>query len=150
MAKGQCNCGAVQFEITVDTDETEEAGNAGGSGTLGTIYMCHCSICRRMTGAAGVPVLVLRNEDFRWLSGQDQIATWRKPTGDWQCWFCRCCGSPLPGQNDPARIYVPAGLLQDGADRLQVRHHIWTGSKAPWDVIGDGGQQHPEAFGSGT
>lgn len=134
MAKGECNCGTVRFEIT--------------SG-IRDVYMCHCSICRRMTGGAGVPVVVVPNEDFRWLSGQDNIATWKKPDVDWQGWFCRTCGSPLPGDNDPTRTYVPVGVLTEGTEALEVKHHIWVGSKAHWDVIGDAGTQHPEAFGTG-
>jgi len=27
-----------------------------------------------------------------------------------------------------------------------VAHHIWVGSKAGWDEIGDGGRRHLEAF----
>lgn len=132
MTTGGCNCGAVRFELRCD---------------LSDLYMCHCSICRRLTGSAGIPVAVVRNEDFAWLSGEDQIATWMKPDADWQCWFCRRCGSPLPGENDPERRYVPAGLLDGQGEGLQIRHHIWVGSKAHWDQIGDAGKQHPTRFG---
>jgi hypothetical protein len=43
-------------------------------------------------------------------------------------------------------MFVPAGLLDDPGGTLEVLHHIWVGSKAGWDVIGDDGKQHPEAF----
>jgi hypothetical protein len=56
------------------------------------------------------------------------------------------CGSPLPGANDAARTFVPAGLILEGGERLKVAHHIWVGSKAAWDEIGDAGKQHHEAF----
>jgi hypothetical protein len=52
----------------------------------------------------------------------------------------------LPGANDESRMFVPAGLISDGADDLRVIHHIWVDSKAGWDEIGDRGKQHPEAF----
>lgn len=131
MARGECNCGAVAFEVDAD---------------LSNVFVCHCSICRRATGANGIAVVVIDNKCFRWLRGQDKIATWKKPVGDWQCWFCRDCGSPLPGANDPARMFVPAGLISDGGEKLKVAHHIWVGSKAGWDEIGDAGKQHVEAF----
>jgi hypothetical protein len=114
---------------------------------LSDVYVCHCSICRRYTGANGIAVLVIDNSAFRWLRGEDQIATWKKPDADWQSWFCRVCGSPLPGANDAARMFVPAGLLTEGGENLKVAHHIWVGSKAVWDEIGDSGKQHHGAFG---
>ena len=133
MASGHCNCGQVAFEI--DADITD-------------VYVCHCSICRRSTGANGIAVVVVDNEKFRWVEGENLIRTWDKPSHDWQSSFCTHCGSTLPGRNDEARMYVPAGLLAEGDKHLKVAHHIWVGSKAAWDEIGDGGRQHPQAFSS--
>ena len=131
MARGECNCGAVAFEI---------------SAALSEVFACHCSICRKFTGANAIPVVIVANDAFRWLRGEDQIATWKKPGADWRSWFCRTCGSPLPGVNDDAYMFVPAGLISEGGDALRVAHHIWVGSKAVWDEIGDDGKQHREAF----
>ena len=131
MARGQCNCGAVAFEISAD---------------LSGVIVCHCSICRRSTGSNGIAVVVIDNDAFRWTRGEEQIATWKKPDADWQTWFCRNCGSRLPGQNDESRMFVPAGLISDGGDALRVVHHIWVDSRAVWDEIGDSGKQHHEGF----
>ena len=131
MAKGQCNCGAVRFEI---------------DGEIADVYVCHCSICRRATGSNGIAVVVVPNERLRWVQGRDQVVMWSKPGADWQTWFCRTCGSPVPGQNDPARMFVPAGSITEGGDALRVVHHVWVGSKAVWDEIGGDGKQHPEKF----
>lgn len=131
MARGNCNCGAVAFEFDkINSD----------------IFMCHCSICRRYTGANGVAVAIVSNSQFRWLKGEDQIANWSKPDADWQSWFCRICGSALPGKNDDTHMFIPAGLISEGAEGMRVAHHIWVGSKADWDEIGDDGKQHVEAF----
>jgi hypothetical protein len=43
-------------------------------------------------------------------------------------------------------MFVPAGLLADAGSALRVIHHIWVGSKADWDEIGDAGKQHVEGF----
>jgi hypothetical protein len=43
-------------------------------------------------------------------------------------------------------MFVPAGAIVEGADKLRVAHHVWVGSKAAWDEIGDTGKQHPEGF----
>ncbi len=132
MVYGECNCGVVAFEITTDIKD---------------VYVCHCSICRKYTGAAGVAVVIAHNDAFRWRRGEDQIATWKKPDADWLSAFCRTCGSALPGANDEERMFVPAGLITEGGERLRVAHHIWVGSKAAWDEIGDDGKQDMEAFG---
>lgn len=132
MLSGQCNCGGVAFEI---------------AGQLSPIYACHCSICRRFTGGANIPVVIVRNADFRWIAGRDLVTVWQKPDADWESNFCSICGSALPGQNDPARMFVPAGLLAGDIDGLQIAHHIFVGSKADWDVIGDAGKQHAGLFG---
>lgn len=131
MARGECNCGAVSFEIDAD---------------LAGVFVCHCSICRRSTGTNGNAVVVIQKDEFHWTRGEEQISTWRKPGHDWQVWFCRVCGSQLPGNNDESTMFVPAGLISDGAESLKIIHHIWVDSKASWDEIGDSGQQHREAF----
>ncbi len=73
-------------------------------------------------------------------------SSWTKPDADWQTWFCRVCGSPVPGENDATRMFVPAGLISDGDEALRVTHHIWVDSKANWDEIGDAGQRHRDAY----
>lgn len=131
MARGECNCGAVQFEIDADP-----------SG----VYVCHCSICGRSTGSNGVAVVLVPNDQFHWIRGQEHISTWRKPNTDWQTWFCGICGSRVPGENDLATMFVPAGTITQGGDALKVIHHIFVGSKAVWDEIGDSGKQHAEKY----
>ncbi|MCM2311103.1 MAG: GFA family protein [Steroidobacteraceae bacterium] len=131
MATGNCNCGAVQFEVDAD---------------LSGVYVCHCSICRRSTGSNGIAVVVVANEQLRWVRGEEHIATWNKPGTDWHTWFCRICGSPVPGMNNPATMFVPAGSITEGGTALKVVHHVWVASKAAWDEIGDAGQQHPEGI----
>ena len=127
---GQCSCGAVRFVV--------KAKPAG-------IYVCHCSICRRSTGTHGIAVLVIPNEAFEWTSGTDTVLKWVKPNSHWETWFCKECGSRVPGNNDPTRMFVPVGLL-DSTEDLEVIHHIWVGSKANWDEIGDHGKQHMEGY----
>lgn len=131
MLKGGCNCGAVSFEIEMDLQD---------------VYICHCSICRKWTGNNGVAVSIVPNDKFQWSAGQEQIACWEKPDADWQSWFCRNCGSALPGRNDERNIFIPVGLLDARANSLKVAHHIWVESKASWDEIADNGKQHKRAF----
>jgi len=131
MVKGECNCGTVSYEA---------------SGELFGVVICHCSICRRLTGSAGIAVVLVSNDGFAWTGGEGSINTWSKPGHDWQTWFCSICSSPVPGPNDEERMFIPAGSLTEGHQTLEVTHHIWVDSKANWDLIGDAGQQHPNAF----
>ena len=132
MIVGECNCGEVAFSIDCEVSD---------------VFVCHCSLCRKATGANGIAVVVVKNEAFAWERGLDRVATWRKPVGDWQTSFCTQCGSTLPGSNGADSMYVPAGLVTGGGDDFRVAHHVFVGSKASWDVIGDDGEQHIEAFG---
>ncbi|MEE2929841.1 MAG: GFA family protein [Pseudomonadota bacterium] len=127
MITGSCNCGGVAFEIDAETD---------------SIYCCHCSICQKWSGARGVAVIVFPTSAFKWIKGGSLITHWKKPDADWESWFCSTCGSPLPGKNGEESMFAPAGLITSGGENLNVAHHIFVGSKAHWDVIGDDGQQH--------
>lgn len=131
MIQGECNCGAVAFAIDAALED---------------IYICHCSICRRSTGSNGIAVVVFPKEQFRWVRGEDTVATWRKPGTQWHTWFCRICGAPVPGENDPRTMFAPAGSLTSGGEGLRVAHHVHVGSRAPWDVIGDDGRQHATRY----
>lgn len=132
MISGKCNCGTVAFELSTDP-----------SG----VFVCHCSICRAATGSNGIAVVIVDNDQFQWMQGEKQITSWKKPGSDWGTCFCSVCGSPLPGANDDQRMFIPAGLLAaDERQALKVIHHIWVGSKADWDEIGDSGKQHHGAF----
>ena len=131
MISGECNCGAIAFEA---------------DGELSDIFICHCSICRRFTGGNEMAVVLCRNDAFRWLRGEDRIASWKKSDADWQSWFCSTCGSTLPGTDSEEWTFIPAGIITNGSEKLRVAHHIWVGSKAAWDQIGDRGMQHWEAY----
>ncbi|MEM7283731.1 MAG: GFA family protein [Pseudomonadota bacterium] len=135
MIRGECNCGEIAFEVTADTSD---------------VFVCHCSICRKFTGSNGIAVVIVSAKDFQWTQGESLITTWRKPGHDWQVWFCKQCGSTLPGKNDETQRFIPAGSITEGANTLKVAHHIHVDSKATWHEIGDRGQQHPNGFNLGS
>jgi hypothetical protein len=131
MAEGGCNCGAVTFEADTEIDY---------------LYACHCSLCRKWSGAQGVVVAVVPNAAFRWVKGGDLVRSWSHPDRDWHSAFCPKCGSALPGRNDETTLFIPAGTLTQGAEKARIADHIWVGSKASWDEIGGEGRQHDEAY----
>jgi hypothetical protein len=132
MTKGSCLCGGVRFEITGATTD---------------IGMCHCSLCRKVSGVASNANLIAGRDRFRWLSGEDQIKAFALPSG-WAVWRCGVCGSPLPQLMPEGGAYwVPAGLL-DGDAGVRIAGHIYVDSKAPWDEIPGGTPQWVEGIGS--
>ncbi|UTW44327.1 GFA family protein [bacterium SCSIO 12696] len=120
LAKGSCNCGCVEFEISLN---------------LKDVYICHCSICRKSTGSGGIAVSVVPNENFNWAAGQEYIKTWHKPNHDWETSFCTNCGSPLPGKNDESSTYIPVSLLNSGSENLKIKKHLFLDSCAVWEDV---------------
>ncbi|MBY6193073.1 GFA family protein [Marinobacter hydrocarbonoclasticus] len=64
--KGECLCGSVKFEIT------EEIRN---------LYQCHCSLCRKATGAAANAATFVNEHAFRWFPVRVVYAVTRSPVG---------------------------------------------------------------------
>jgi len=95
-----------------------------------------------------MPVMIIPKAKFRWIQGEERVRIWHKPGHDWASSFCPTCGSALPGDNDADHMFIPAGLLKEADNAATIKHHIYTASKASWDVIGDEGIHHPDGFGS--
>jgi hypothetical protein len=125
---GSCLCGSVRFEFT---------------GVLRSLQACHCSRCRKFYGGAFGPVAIVDRDGFSYMSGEDNIASFRSSERV-NRYFCRTCGSPLPLVEpwDPL-VGVPAGLLDDDPGR-PIDSHIFVGSKATWYSIADAAPQHDE------
>ncbi|MFD1215727.1 GFA family protein [Microbulbifer celer] len=115
--QGECLCGNVQFEI---------------DGEIPNLYQCHCSLCRKATGAAANAATFVPGNSFRWVSGQDEIRSYQKPSG-YQTDFCSVCGSPVPNiLRSTGMVWVPAGLL-NGLTTSRVSVHLHTTSAALWE-----------------
>jgi len=114
--KGRCLCGARAYEI---------------EGDIGGVWMCHCSLCRKATGAGGIATLIVPRAQFRWTRGEDHGVTFAlRPT--FTITRCKTCGSPLPAEMDEAHIYVTAGTLDDPLDAGVVTR-LFCASRADWD-----------------
>lgn len=127
---GSCLCEEVAFEIR--PSDRYGAGMAMG--------VCHCTRCRRWSGAGGAPFVVVVPEHFRVTKGQELLAHYRGE-GFAVRTFCRRCGSSL--YTDGGRTYyVSAGTLRDL--ELKPAFHIHVAHKAPWDEIGGEAPQFAE------
>ncbi len=71
---GGCHCGAVRFEVEApaDIDVTE----------------CNCSICSK----SGYLHLIVKKEDFKLLSGEENLLTYTFDTHEAKHLFCKTCG----------------------------------------------------------
>ena len=129
MTRGSCLCGGIRFEY---------------SRAVTGVGMCHCSLCRKVSGTASNAVLVVPESDFVWLSGKELRQDYTIPGKTWSTTFCRICGSKVPRTLHGAAAYwVPAGLLDDDPG-VSVSGHIYVGSKASWDEIAGSAPQFHE------
>ena len=128
--RGSCLCGARTYEIEGDLDG---------------VWVCHCSLCRKVSGSSGIAILIVPRERFRWVTGADHGRTYElRPT--YSVTRCATCGSPLPVEETEDTIYVPAGSLLDPLG-VGITHHIFCGSRPDWDVDDDTVRYHDEHAG---
>lgn len=120
MLTGGCYCGAIRYE-------TSDA----------TIHraVCHCTICRRTSGAPCVAWLTVAADSYR-LSHGRPTSFRSSPHGTRT--FCSTCGTQLTFADDglPAEIDVTTASLDDPA-LVPPQVHIFTGTAIPWLVLGD-------------
>ncbi|MGH9867766.1 MAG: GFA family protein [Candidatus Polarisedimenticolia bacterium] len=122
MITGACLCGGVRYEVH---GEFLRAGH------------CHCSRCRRHSGAAVCTQGRVLKEDFRLIAGQDLIRVYR-PGGGAVKAFCSVCGSSLFGGTwpDGDEVSIRLGSV-DGDPGIRPQYHTFVGSRAVWDEITD-------------
>jgi hypothetical protein len=124
---GTCLCGAVRYAVA---DEFIYAAN------------CHCSQCRRATGAAFKPFAGIERDKLRVTKGGDNVLTFGDDGGNDV--RCKLCGSFLYSVvRDGAFVHVAMGTLVDDPT-IRPTKHIFVGSKAPWFTITDDLPQYEE------
>jgi len=123
MMTGGCLCGAVRFEIR---------------GPFLRASHCHCSRCRRHSGAAVCTQGRVARDDFKLLDGEEMIRAYRPAASASVKAFCSVCGSSLFGGSwpDGPEISIRLGAV-DGDPGIRPQFHTFVGSRAPWDVILD-------------
>ena len=127
MIRGGCACDGIRFEIEA----------------VRSLTHCHCTICRKLTGAAFATYAHVEKAKFHWLEGEPLITRYESTPFSFRA-FCRICGSLVPGQAPYlATVSIPAGLLDDDPG-VRARLHVFTSSKAPWWEINDDLPQHPK------
>ena len=120
MYYGSCLCGKIKFTV---------------ADKINDIVYCHCSQCRKAQGSAFATNANVRQEDFNFISGEDNLTAYNY-SAEQKKYFCKTCGSPVMSKNSnhPDNIRIRLGTIEsDITQRPQA--HIFVASKANWEDI---------------
>ena len=124
---GGCFCGAIRYRVSAAPRD---------------VCHCHCSICRRTTGAPYVTWATFPTSAFAFTAGTpaEFRATQRAVRHR-----CAACGTALTFREDarPNSIDVTVGSM-DHPNAVVPAAHIWTSSQLAWLRLGDGLRRHAE------
>ena len=117
---GGCFCGAIRYVA-------EAVFDAG---------YCHCSICRRFSGAPAAAWFNVREEHFKVTSGQPAAF---QSSEHFTRFFCPSCGTHLFGYDDlPAPPKVGSRLVSvmlgtlDKPESVRPAIHQWWSNRVSW------------------
>ena len=122
---GSCLCGGVRFEVDLPFRRASH---------------CHCSVCRKHSGAFGLTQGRIAREQFRLLAGEELLRVFEPADGTARKVFCATCGSSLFGGlwPDGDEVSIRLGAL-DGDPEIRPQYHSFVDSRAAWDVLPDDG-----------
>ena len=117
---GGCLCGAVRYR----------AISAPIRGVI-----CHCSMCRRHSGAPALAFVHFIAADFSWTRGQP---TRFRSSEFAERGFCSNCGSTVSMHESVLadRVQIAVGSL-DEPSRVHIDDHVWTEQAIEWFHIAD-------------
>jgi hypothetical protein len=117
--QASCLCGKVKFSF--------EKFN-------GAIAHCHCTMCRKFTGAAYGTFGTVDANDIQWESGQDKITVY--PSSEIaERGFCNCCGSSIYYRlrKPDAPYEIALGILESEPEQ-PVNANIFCAYRAQWPL----------------
>jgi len=114
-----CLCGLIQYELRAEPFDC---------------CYCHCSICRKLTGAAYGAYGSVAKADFSWTLGEASLTTYIQNENTRRL-FCSGCGSYLLTTYtlEPQTVFVTLGSLD--ADAVSISYQQFVDSKATWCKI---------------
>jgi len=117
---GGCLCGSVRYRAI---------------GEPKWVAYCHCTSCRRATGAPVSAYAGFARRHFAYVAGKPR--RFRSSPGVVRS-FCADCGTPLTyeGERWPDEIHIHLGTL-DRPARLVPEHHAFREERLPWLPLGD-------------
>ena len=118
---GGCLCGAVRYETTADSEWA---------------WYCHCSSCRRHTGAPVAMFVGFPADEVQWPAGQR--ALYESSPGVFRG-FCRDCGTPLTyeGVWKGKEMFEVHISTLDEPDRFPPNKHCFHNERIAWFDVSD-------------
>lgn len=118
--EGSCVCGAVAYIV---------------EGPYLAFQYCHCTRCRKASGASHAANLLVKTAQLDWVRGEGTVQRYELPDAKyWSHCFCATCGSAVPWLSRTGKAYiVPAGGL-DGDPGSRPTRNIYWESRADWYV----------------
>lgn len=131
LIRGSCLCGGVRFQVVPPFIRANH---------------CHCSRCRKHSGAAMCTQARVWREQFTLLQGDELIRVYGAGEGAVKA-FCSACGSSLFGGTwpDGPQVSIRMGALDDDPG-IEPQFHTFVESAAPWDRITDELPQYAGAW----
>ena len=121
---GGCLCGAVQFKATLPSK---------------WVAHCHCTLCRRSSGAAFVTWVGLVDTAVA-ISDRDSLLSWFASSSRGERGFCTRCGSTLFFRSPrwPGELHVTLANFDGPMDRNPQAHVFWD-THVDWVQLADDG-----------
>ena len=124
--EGGCFCRAIRYVAS----EVFDAG------------YCHCSICRRISGAPVLAWANIKAEHFRITKGEAKVI---ETSAHGRHSFCQACGTPLFYGNacDDNLVGVNTATL-DHPEVAPPQVHLFFGDRIPWFDTADDLARYPD------
>ena len=114
-AQGGCHCGALRYQIDA---EPIDSG------------YCHCTDCRKTTGAPTLAWATVPTDAFRFLKGTPKIY---RSSSTGERLFCGDCGAQILFREAPEPIYVDINIATlDAPETITPDYHIFFAHRIPW------------------
>jgi hypothetical protein len=125
---GGCFCRAVRYRV---------------SGNVTNLCFCHCTSCRRATGAVMVAWGTFPLEHFAVTEGS--LDEFESSPGV-KRGYCASCGTSVTYRHELRRDEIDVTLATlDDPTSLTPNAHIWVQDKLPWVRLADGLPQYETA-----
>jgi hypothetical protein len=113
--EGGCLCGAVRYRSMARPPRG---------------VICHCSICRRHSGAPALAFVHFPLAAFAWLTAEP---SWYRSSRYAQRGFCAACGSTVAMREEVLsdRVQICVGSLDD-PNKVHIDDHVWTSERVAW------------------
>ncbi len=128
---GGCLCGAIRYKVNAP---------------LTSVVACHCTHCRKISGAGSSHNAILPTSALALTAGKPKRYQDTADSGNLLFrHFCGECGSSLFSQREktPEMTVLKVGTLDD-ASGLNLVMNIWTDSALPWMHIDPAIERHPK------